>query len=102
MNVLNDLNFTTETANGNFVVDFYADWCGPCKMMTPILEELNSEMEDVEFVKVDTSESTVTPTKFGIRSIPTLVFIKNGVEIERLVGAMPKPALKDVVEKVFS
>lgn len=102
MKTVDDLNFATETANGNVMVDFYADWCGPCKMVSPILEEINSERDDVEIVKVDVDSTPLTASKFGIRSIPTIVFLKNGIEIDRLSGAAPKAVLNQHIDKIFS
>jgi len=102
MEVLNDLNFSTKTANGNFVVDFYADWCGPCKMVSPILEQIDSETDVANIVKVDVDQSSMTAAKFGVRSIPTIVFLKNGIEVDRIVGAPPKAALEQYITKNFS
>jgi thioredoxin 1 len=102
MEILNDLNFTTKTANGNIVVDFYADWCGPCKMISPLLEEINQERNDVTIVKVDTGESAVISRKFNIRSLPTMVFLKNGIEIDRFSGAVPKTIINQYIDKIFS
>jgi len=101
MKVLNDLNFTTETANGNVVVDFYADWCGPCHMLSPILEQIDSERENVTIVKVDVDTSPVTASKFGIRSIPTMVFLKNGIEVDRVSGALPKAVMVQHLNNIF-
>jgi thioredoxin 1 len=102
MEILNDLNFTTKTANGNIVVDFYADWCGPCKMISPLLEEINQERNDVTIVKVDTGESAVISRKFNIRSLPTMVFLKNGIEIDRFSAAVTKTIINQYIDKIFS
>jgi thioredoxin 1 len=102
MEILNDLNFTTKTANGNIVVDFYASWCGPCKMISPLLEEINQERNDVTIVKVDTGESAVISRKFNIRSLPTMVFLKNGIEIDRFSAAVTKTIINQYIDKIFS
>lgn len=78
------------------LIDFYAEWCGPCKAMKPIVHELEEEMKNnVEFKKVDVDEDTAEAGKYGVSSIPTFVILKNGVEVSRKTGAMPKQIFKD-------
>jgi thioredoxin 1 len=101
MRVLNDNNFAEETKEGNFVVDFYADWCGPCKMIAPILEEFDSEVNNVKIVKVDVDVSAQVAMKYAVRSIPTLVFLKDGVEVDRIIGAPTKQTLKQKFNELF-
>jgi len=101
MEVLNDENFSTETAEGNVLVDFYADWCGPCQMVTPILEQLDEEVDNVKIVKVDVDASATVAMKFAIRSIPTLVFLKDGKELDRISGAPPKQLLTQKFSELF-
>ena len=72
------------------IVDFYADWCGPCKMLAPILDELNAENSDVEIYKVNVDDEPDLARRFGVSSIPTLVSFKDGAEYKRKGGAMPK------------
>ena len=82
------------------VVDFWAEWCGPCKMIAPHLEELASEMgEDVEVVKVNIDDNPLTPTKYGVRGIPTLMLFKNGEVAATKVGALPKSKLVEWVQE---
>ena len=77
------------------LVDFYADWCGPCKIMAPIVEELKEEYkEKLEIRKVDVEVDTDMAAKFRVMSIPTFVILKDGKEVARKMGAMPKDALK--------
>src|ERR671921_1915411 len=78
------------------LVDFWAEWCGPCKMIAPYLEDLAAEMgEQVEVMKVNIDENPLTPTKYGVRGIPTLMLFKNGEVAATKVGALPKSKLKD-------
>lgn len=76
-------------------IDFFAEWCGPCKIMAPVFEELEREYEGkVEFKKVDVEAESDEAAKFGVMSIPTFVLLKDGKEISRKMGAMPKDVLK--------
>ena len=78
------------------VVDFWAEWCGPCKQIAPALEEISKELGDkVQIVKMNVDENQDQPSKYGIRGIPTLILFKDGKPISQKVGAAPKKALKD-------
>lgn len=90
---LNQENFAEAVKSGKALVDFYADWCGPCRMMAPILETVASEREDLIVAKVNVDESADLAARFGVMSIPTLVVLEDGDEIKRIVGARPKDAL---------
>ncbi|MCB2055742.1 MAG: thioredoxin TrxA [Geminicoccaceae bacterium] len=82
------------------VVDFWAEWCGPCKMIAPHLEELAAEMsEEVQVVKVNIDDNPLTPTKYGVRGIPTLMLFKNGEVAATKVGALPKSKLVEWVQE---
>ncbi|MBT2754519.1 thioredoxin [Mesobacillus foraminis] len=95
-----DQNFTSETGSGTVLVDFWAPWCGPCKMIAPVLEELDSDMgEQVKIVKVDVDENQETAAKFGIMSIPTLLVLKDGEVVDKVVGFQPKEALAGLLGK---
>jgi thioredoxin 1 len=84
------------------LVDFWAEWCGPCKMVSPILEELAGEFgEKVKIVKVNIDANPETPTKYGVRGIPTLMMFKGGELVETKVGAMPKQAMSEWVSSVL-
>ena len=81
------------------LVDFWAEWCGPCKMIGPSLEEISEELADkVSVVKMDIMESTETPAKFGVQSIPLMVLFKNGEPVAQKLGAAPKSQLKAWLE----
>ncbi len=85
------------------LVDFYADWCGPCKTMAPILEQVASNMkEKVKVIKVDVDKNEAASIKYGIRSIPTLVLFKNGQEVWRQSGVVPGGQLELILEQYVS
>lgn len=85
------------------LVDFYADWCGPCRMLAPTLERLKQEMADVaEVVKVDVDQSTDLASQYGIQSIPALLLFKDGQVISREGGALPLAQLKGMIEQALA
>lgn len=92
-----DGNFSTEVlgASGAVLVDFWAPWCGPCRMQTPILEGLARELNgNARIVKLNTDENPATARNFGINSIPTLILFRDGKEVERMVGVQPAESIK--------
>lgn len=98
------MNYTEETfeqmlkSTPNLVViDLAATWCGPCKMLAPIMEEISNEISDIKVVKIDVDESPDISLKYGVKSIPTILFIKNGELLDKHVGMLPK---KQLVEKI--
>ena len=97
---LTDSNFETETKDGVVLVDFWATWCGPCRMQSPIIDELDEEMGDkVSFAKMDVDANPATPQEFGVMGIPTLLVKKDGEVVEKLVGFTPKERLEEVLEQ---
>ncbi|MBC6004660.1 Thioredoxin [uncultured Clostridium sp.] len=87
-----------EENKGVVVVDFFATWCGPCKMLAPVFESVSEELNDAKFVKVDIDESLELAQKFGISTVPTMMIFKDGKVVDTLVGFMPKDSLKAKVE----
>jgi thioredoxin len=81
------------------LVDFWAEWCGPCKMIAPALEEISDEMADqVTIVKLNIDDNPDAPAKYGVRGIPTMILFKNGEAVDTKVGAAPKSALKEWID----
>ena len=91
-----------KSSEKSVLLDFYADWCGPCKMLAPVLEELSGEYAGkVDIYKVNVDEEEELAMLFGIRSIPTLIFIEQNGTMHRSQGAMGKPQLKEAIEKTL-
>ena len=90
---LNQNNFNNAIANGTALVDFYADWCGPCRMVSPIVDEIAEERNDITVGKVNVDDENALAMKYGVMSIPTLIIFKDGQEKTRIVGARPKAAI---------
>ena len=92
--VLNQDNYAVETGSGVVVVDFYADWCGPCKMMAPVLEEAEDAYAGrVKFAKVNVDDNQAIAQENSVMGIPTLIFYKDGVAVGRVTGVIDKAAL---------
>lgn len=96
--------FDAEIVNSDIpaVVDFWAAWCGPCRMVSPVVEELAKEYDGkVKFAKMDVDQNRQTPARFGIRNIPTLIFFKGGEVAHTIIGAQPKAAIEEEVKKLL-
>lgn len=103
--IVTDQNFEEEVLKSNLpvLVDFWAPWCGPCKIITPIIEELAKEYAGkLKAVEVNVDENSQTPSKYGIMSIPTLMIFKNGSPVKTMIGAQGKEALKKIIDEVIS
>lgn len=100
--MINAAQFAADVEEGAGVtlVDFYADWCGPCKMITPVLEQLAEEYEGkLNIVKINADEESDVLAKYGVRGLPTMMVFKDGQSVDVTVGAQPYPAIKAMLEK---
>lgn len=93
-----EFNVEVENASETTVVDFFATWCGPCKMLAPVFDELSGDIDDAKFLKVDIDKSLELARKFQVTTVPTVIVFKDGEEAERLVGFIPKQKLEDMVK----
>ena len=100
-----DANFESEVlqAKGLVLVDFWAEWCGPCRALGPKLEEISGEYEGkARVVKVNVDENPNSPAKYGVRGIPTMILFKDGQEVEQIVGNQPKESIAETLDKHIS
>jgi len=94
-----DASFHSAIGSGRFIVDFWAPWCGPCRMIAPVLEQLAAERSDVRVAKLNVDQNPRTAAEFQARSIPLLVFFRDGQEAGRLVGAHPKGNIEAAIQR---
>lgn len=98
---VNDTEFENEVLQSDkpVVVDFWAEWCGPCKQLSPVVDEIAEDLKDsVKVVKVNIDEAPEAPTKYGVRGVPTLMIFKDGQVVDTRVGGMPKSQLQEWIE----
>ncbi len=101
---VSDANFDSEIINSDIpsMVDFWAEWCGPCKKVGPVVEELAAEYSGkIKIAKMDVDSNRQTPAKFGIRNIPTLILFKGGEVVNTIVGAQPKTSIEEELKKLL-
>ena len=99
-----DETFDAEIMNSDIpaMVDFWAEWCGPCRMVGPVVEELANEYQGkIKIAKMDVDQNRQTPTRFGIRSIPTLILFKGGDAAQTIIGAQPKSYIEEGIKKLL-
>ena len=99
---ITDAEFQGTVATGVTLIDFWAPWCGPCKMIAPILDEIAGELDGrAKIVKINVDDNPQVASQYGIMSIPTLLLFKDGKKVDQKVGALAKPALKAFIEAAF-
>lgn len=103
MKHVTDADFDKEVLKSDkpVIVDFWAEWCGPCRVLGPRFEELSKEMTDIKFVKLDVDSNQETAGKYGVRSIPTLLMFKKGEIAGNIVGALPKDSLQEKIQETL-
>lgn len=99
--LVTDSTFENEVLNSDqlVLVDFWAEWCGPCRALAPKLEELAAENTDLKVVKVNTDENRESPAKYGVKGLPTMILFKNGEEVDQVIGNQPIDNIKAMIDR---
>jgi thioredoxin len=100
--VLSDADFAKSIGQGKVVVDFWAAWCGPCRMIAPVIEQLAKERQDVHFAKLNVDQNPATAAQFRVQGIPLLIFFKDGQEKGRVTGAVPRQDIEAAIQQYLS
>lgn len=101
---ITDSNFQAEVVEHETptLVDFWAPWCGPCRLVSPVLEQIDGEREDMRVVKLNVDENQQTAAQFGVMSIPTMILFKNGRAIHQIIGALPKQRIESQLDDALA
>ncbi|MCD4787802.1 MAG: thioredoxin [Desulfobacterales bacterium PC51MH44] len=102
---IDDITFDAEVLKSDkpVLIDFWAPWCGPCRAISPLVEQLAGEFGDkIKFVKCNVDDNPISPGKYGIRSIPTLMFFKDGNVVDQVIGIVAKSKLEEVINKILN
>ena len=102
MNNITAANFEKETSKGLVLVDFWASWCMPCKMLAPVLDQLATELKEIKFAKLNVDDEQAISGKLSVMGIPTLILFRDGKEFARIVGFQPKEELKKALGEIIA
>jgi thioredoxin 1 len=96
---LNSANFDSVTSKGLVLVDFWAEWCGPCKMMHPVFDRMAKKYRHIKFARVNVDQNQDISLKFGVQSIPTFIMFKDGKQVDKMIGAVGEPGIHMIAKK---